>query len=525
MEADNHLAALWVAAQGWLGHAGPWVVPPTEPGRPPQDLLHVLPFAALAPIDPSLAWGACAWLDALAAGLGGYALARAAGASKDASLVGAVALGAAGPAGGALVFGLSEGWSAGWFALAVAATARLAAAPSAARFAWAALPLALTVLSGWYAAAFAVLAAPFVLPWAAAGAEARGRGLVAAIAAWAVGGAAGVPALVQFVRSGEAGALAGRGHVDGPAADWWHGGLGGADVLGLVTPGIPDVELTRTAYLGILALVLAGIGVAARRGDRRLLALAAAGAWLAALALGRAPTIAGHPVGPGPAAAVTALVPPLGGLLHWSRAAAFAGVFVAPLAALGADVLIAADRRRVVALALAVGLDALVLSDAPWPRPMFDPTPPASLAALPGEGAIVGLPFDHAAKRWPADAQRPWQRWLPRLGRPIGEASEGPDGWAWDPALAWANRECAGGRDPRDVRFPGPPAPTTAPDATAGAASLAALGAAGVDWVVVVRPRAATPVRCAAWLTSIYGPPARTDDTITAWDVRAARAR
>lgn len=525
MEADNHLAALWIAAQGWWGRAGPWVVPPTEPYRPPQDLLHVAPTALASLVDPSFAWGLCAWLDAGAGALGGWALARVCGASRGGAGVAAVVLGASAPLGGALVFGLSEGWTAGWLALGIAGTVAAAREPTARRVALAALPLALYLLSGWYAAAFAALVAPIVVPWAVARGEGpRGRRVGAVLAAW---GLAGLPALLPlavFVRSGEAAGLAGRGHMGGAPADWMHGGLGGADLLAMVLPGIPDVALARTAYLGVVALGLAVVGlVASLRGRRDAAAggLALAAGWLILLALGRTVGVAGVPVGPGPAEALTTLLPPLGGLLHWSRAAGAALVFVAPLAALGADALFGARPRAMWLVAGLVAADALALSDAPWPRPAYDPRPPRSLAAVPGEGALLALPFDHAARRWPAEAQRPWQRWLPRLARPISEASEGPDGWASDPTAAWANRECAGGRDPRDVRFPVPPAPLTAPDAATIAGSVARYRAAGVDAVLVLRPRAATPVRCVAFLTTALGPPTGHDDTVTWWALPA----
>ena len=524
MEADNHLAALWIASQGWLGRPGPWVVPPTEPGRPPQDLPHVLPIGVGSFVDPSFAWGLCAWMDAAAGALGGWALARACGASRDGALVGAVVLGTSAPLGGAIVFGLSEGWTAGWLALGVAGSVMLAQTPSVLRVALAALPLALYLLSGWYAAAFAALVAPVVVPWAIS----RGAGPVgpragAVVAAWGLAGLPVLPALVVFVRSGEASGLAARPHTNVGPSDWMHGGLGGADLLALGLPGLPDVGLTRTAYLGLVALGLAGVGMVAavRRGDRGLaVGLGLASVALAALALGTAVTVGGVPVGPGVAAALTAMVPPLGGLLHWSRAAGAALVFVAPLAALGADALLSARPRWIPALAALVAFDALVLSDAPWPRPSYDARPPATLAELPGHGALLALPFDHAARRWPREAQRPWQRWLPHLGRPISEASEAPDGWAFDPTAAYANRECAGGRDPRDARYPTPPAPTVAPDAGTIAASASAWRAAGVDTVLVVKPRSATPMRCIGFLTVALGAPSGSDDTATWWTLR-----
>jgi hypothetical protein len=299
-----------------------------------------------------------------------------------------------------------------------------------------------------------------------------------------------------------------------PRGDWRHGSAGGTDPLNLILPTVSRTELTRTVYLGIVALVLAGIGARAR--DARL-------AWIGValfgvLAVGRHAVFAGHPIGgpaPMPAAWLTWAFPFLAGVQGWYRAAGIAAVFLAPAAALGADTV----GRRVQMLALAglVAADGLGMSDAPWPRPTYDPRPPASIAAVPGEGAALWLPFDHGDRRWPAGVPRVWQRWQPWLGRPVSEAYEAADALLANPLVAFADAACMGGRVRADDRFPTPAVPAVEPTAEEGRAAVADLRAGRVDVIAVVRPRALTPNRCVAVLERHLGPAKGHNEDVIWW--------
>jgi hypothetical protein len=277
-----------------------------------------------------------------------------------------------------------------------------------------------------------------------------------------------------------------------PRGDWRHGSAGGTDPLNLILPTVSRTELARTVYLWIMALILAGIG--ARTRDARL-------AWIGValfgvLAVRRHAVFAGHPIGgpaPMPPAWLTGALPFLAGIQGWYRAAGIAAVFLAPAAALGAD----SVGRRVPLLALAalVAADGLGLSDAPWPRPAYDPRPPPSIAAVTGEGAALWLPFDHGDRRWPAGVPRVWQRWQPWLGRPVSEAYEAADALLANPwcrsrtPRAWAVA-CAptigSRRRPRQT-WSRPPRK---------AKPRSPLRAARVEVIAVVLPRAVTPNRC-----------------------------
>lgn len=515
MEADNHLWMLWRATQA----AGVWENFPVGDARPLMDVVHLPLFALLAPIDPASAYGALFVADVAIALLGGYLLAREAGADEDGALVGMVALGTAPFLGGALVFGLSEAWPIGAYALHGALLLRVARRGRAGDALLSGAALAAFALAGWYQAFFAALGAPVWLLWAWRAHRPDRRRFALIVASGVLAVALVAPAFAWFVAHADVGGLLDRPlEAWQPRGDWRHGHGGGADPLALVTPTLERTELARTAYLGVVALVLAVVG-AARPGGGRL-------AWwgiglFAILAMGRWLTIAGRPIG-GPLplpAAWLAVLPGAGAIAGWYRAAGVASVFVAAAAAVGATRLVHGRRGApalAAALAVAVGADAIGLSDAPWPRPTYDPRPPAELLAVPGRGPVVLLPFDHGERRWPERVPRAYQRWQPWLGRPISENYEGPDALLDNPLLAWADRECAGGRAPRDARFAAAPPPETAPDAATAAAAADELRRLGVEAIVLVEPRAATPNRCAAVIGGAFGPP-RGDGDVARW--------
>ena len=243
------------------------------------------------------------------------------------------------------------------------------------------------------------------------------------------------------------------------------------------------------------------------------------------LALGHYLTLAGRPIPWDPplrlpAAWLSDGIPWLRGLANWYRAAGPATVFLAPAAALGADVLARRAWPAGLALAGVVVIDALAFADAPWPRPTYDPRPPAELVDVPGDGPAALLPFDRGMRRWPERVPRAYQRWQPWLDRPITEHYEGPDALADDPALAWADHVCQGRRHRPDHWRPDalpPPEPTPA----AARDAVDRLAERGLDVIVVIKPRAAAPDACVATLGAWLGPPAGDGEVVAWWSVQS----
>lgn len=180
-----------------------------------------------------------------------------------------------------------------------------------------------------------------------------------------------------------------------PDAEGFRGGFKlGAD---LVDPFLPDLliggvpEVSHTAYLGLAALIMAVVAVVRQR--RRWPWLAGALA-LALLSLGPWLVVWGHPLSLGdgsvsaPAGALGWLLPPLQRLTRWYRAAAVAGMLLAPLVAMALE-----GRWRWLAGGLVLA-DALLLSPGAWPVHHFDARPSGVWAQLDRPGAVVDLPPD-----------------------------------------------------------------------------------------------------------------------------------
>lgn len=509
MEADNHLWMLWRASQDLLGGGGPWANWPVGDPRPVQDLVHVPLSTLLMPLGPALAYGVVLSVDLAAAALGGWLLSREAGASRAGALVGMVALTTTPFLSGAVVFGLSEGFTLGWLALAGALALRTARTGS---WRWAVasgLCLSAFFLSGWYALVLGMLSLPAWVVWVSRQhrPDCFRWGLLSASVLISV--LPVIPPLLWFLGHGDAAGLAVREPPVWVAyMDWRHAPPGGTDPLNLLLPSLSSTELARSAYLGLGALGLGLFGAITRKEARW--------PWVGVvlmgfLATGWHLTIAGSPVVgtaplPGPAAWLAAVLPPLRGMLWWYRAAGVAAVFLAPLAALGATRLLQGRSIYLaLPLVLLVGADQLLLSDAPWPRATYEAHPPGALSRLPGEGPALLLPFDAGSRRWPQGVPRAYQRWQPWLDRPISENYEGPDALLAVPVVAWADRECRSGRPAPvqgEVAIPDqPPSPTEA------RAQLAQLHEQGLELIVVVRPRASTPNRCVGYLEEMVGHP------------------
>lgn len=212
----------------------------------------------------------------------------------------------------------------------------------------------------------------------------------------------------------------------------------GADLL---DPWLPvaltggEAEVSHTAYLGVVVLLLAGLAVGR---DRRRwpwlvggLAFAALswGPWLSAG--GRALRIDNHLVA-GPAGWLAAALPPLDRLTRWYRAGAVASLLLAPLAALGAAELTrgwqdhSARRRLVFGVVGALAwVDALLLAPLAWPlhhAPLPDRAPWAAADARDpsGLGALVELPPVTSATPPPGAWRDQVGVLQPLHGRPVG---------------------------------------------------------------------------------------------------------
>ncbi len=519
MEADNHLWMLWRAARSVWGEPGPWMNWPLGHERTLQDLVHLPMAALLMPLDPAFAYGCIAFTDLLLALLAGWLLSRELGASSGAAMVGMAVLGCAPFFGGALCFGLSEAWTLGCYGLFGALFLRTARTGSLGSALGSGAALAGFALSGWYSAVFAALAMPVWTLWVLVrNRPTAGRwlllGLVISLALLAV-----FPALVGFLSSGDLeGLVARRAAPWTYQPGWRHAPQGGTDILNLLLPTTEQVDMARTSYLGLVALSLGLLGLARNRDAR----VAMSGVLLMAiLAMGRNLVFAGHAVGPGaeplpaPVHWLTLLFPALNGIYWWYRAAGLAVVFLAPAAAMGVGVLEGALGRSFFRMALPlvalVAADDLLLSDAPWPRPVYDPRPPEQLVDVPGDGPLVLLPFDVGPRLWPRHVPRAYQRWQPWLDRPISESYESPDALADNALLAWADRECRAGRMARGQAHQALP-----PDSARLRDAIDALLGAGVEVVAVVRPRAVAPGRCVAYLEEQLGP-AGGDGQIVSW--------
>ena len=215
-----------------------------------------------------------------------------------------------------------------------------------------------------------------------------------------------------------------------PIHEWpdrFRGGMEtGADLLDPLLPVMLTGGEAPVPHTGYLGLVLTTVAVLAVVRDRRQWPwLAGAGAFLLLslgpwlYAAGRAVRL-GDGVVPGPAAALMLLVPGLARVTRWYRAAAVAGLLLAGLA----STLPRRDGTRVLA-AVAVLIDALLLSPLRWPLYRSVPPDPAALVALSHEGALVELPPSTTGEPPPG-------HWRDRTvlsqafhGRPVGGGAMG----------------------------------------------------------------------------------------------------
>lgn len=479
LEAGDHLWALWLGARD-----GPVVARTTAVGFPEGyawvvgDPLHVPVYALGAALaGPGLGLGLVQVFALALAALAAALWARELWPARPEVAVLAAPLAVLVPElGGGLVTGMTEAQPMGLTALALLALHRVVEAPSAARAGWAAAAFGALPWAGPYPALYAVLLAPVVLLAGLWRSEVRGPALAWTAAAGAGAGLLAAPVLRAVLTARDA-ALPGATSLTSDvlaAPDLPRNRMLGADLVGLVAPVIDGLH---PGYLGAAAVGLGALALAHR--DARRWLPAALVALCGALALGLFLQVGGHVVRVGeapllaPAGALSLLVDALGRAPRWTRMAALGGVLLAPLAAAGAVAWTAPLPRPVRAglrgtALLLVALDALTLAPAPWPRPTFDPTPPAGWSDLAADPApVLEVP-------------------RPRFATTLRERDGGPDMRLRHPTLVWqATHGLALGANPH--------AQAGAPGASAALADRleAAAAARDADGVAALRAEAA----------------------------------
>lgn len=500
LEAENHLFLLWRTGESLLGHPGPWNNLPDGDRLWLQDWIHV-PWFVILPFQPTLAWNLTALGDAWLAAFGGWLLAREAGADRYAAYAGMISLGLAPFLGGVLAFGLSEAWTLGWWAIHAAFLLRTARTGSAAAAVLGAVALAAFAASGWYSAAFALLGAPILLLWAwSRGTDRRGWALIVAQGAAAV--VLVLPILYAFLHHSDVPDLVTR-----PVETWDFRGdwrvvpAGGADLLSSFVPPFRHISMSRTTYLG-----LAGVVVALSR-PRRTWPMWAGILLFAVIAMGPYVQVLGWPVlgtAPvAPVAALTRLLPLFAAIGNWYRAGAIAAVL------LSAAVAVALSGRppRTIAIVCAVlAADALLLGEAPFPRPSYERDLPPQLRAVPGSGPLLLLPFD------PAHGVAAHRAWQPLLRRPMADNYEGSTAIRRVPWVAWLESRCGSGKPPAWDAGP----PGMRPSAEEITASVAEIWRT-FEVVAALLPETRDPDGCLAELEPGFGPAERPVEGLAVW--------
>ncbi|MFN7145406.1 MAG: hypothetical protein ACK4YP_16655, partial [Myxococcota bacterium] len=506
-EVDNHL---WMATFG--GRAAPTRNLPVGFDLPLMDPVHLLVWVPAGLVGPVFAYNAAALVDLALAALGGWVLARELGATRAGALVGMTVTAFSPFLAGMIEFGITEAWPIGWLALHAALLLRFGRTGAVRDALGAGAALGALLLSGWYHAAFALVAEVGLGVWAVA----RGPRLRTVLGVLAQGALATLPVLPRLEET-QAKAAIWAPRLSGLTKarvyeDWARDPRFGTDLLNLVTPRVEALDASRTVYVGLVALGLALVGATRRRG---LAALAIAAAlWV--LTLGHWLRVAGEPVpglGPLPAGWLAGTFEAARGLSHWYRAAGPATVFLAAAAALGASRLLGAGRGAAVgavALAGAVFVDAVALSPVPWPRVTYTPDPPPALLALPEPGGLLQLPFDEGKGLPDIASRRVYDQWQVFHGRPVTEHYEGKDALLYDDALVAEWQLACAGLAPR------PPWTRTPAEAVARLRDL------GVDYVVV-HPAHAKP-GCVAAVERRLGEPVVRDGRAVVWALGAAAA-
>ena len=501
-EAAAHLWGLWVAADGLTSH-GPYVrvADAAWPAGFRGDLvdpLHLLIVAPAAWLGGApgvvLAWNALPVVTLAVGAAGGAWLGARLGLGPvgQGLLAGLVVCSPA-FAGATVPVGRSEQLVLGWASLHLAALHAAVRDGGGRRIAVAGVTLGALAMGGWRPLMLLLwLEVPLALAWSGGR-----RGLARALAVGGIGAALAAPMLAAHV---------------GAAPWWWGAGPWPSPFHHEVEPARLGALLTLdggggwsgdpTANAGRVALVLAAVG--ALRRPRVVLPWLGLGAglWVLALGLRISTGTGGAGAWFGPAAHLSAWVPPLRALHGWPRLAPLALLPLAVGAASGLD-----GRGRGAALVGLLGLGVALVEGLAWApvgQGSVAAQPPPALAALP-EGAIVSLPL--APAPGPA-AQGAMDRALlhaAALGRPTTVAPS-PYPVAAATLLGPLAR----------VGRPGPPLPC-APDL---APRLSAAGVGGVVLHLDALPAGAAGGARAA-LVAQLGPPVSAGESWQAWAVPA----
>ena len=496
-EADNHLWMLWRQLELWAGR-GPVANLPEGLPLPYMDVVNLPLALPTAWLDPVWGYNQIVVANLALAFFGAWTLARELGAGRAASLTAGVGCCTAPFLGGVTDFGITESLPVGWIGLHVAwllawgRTGRWGYAVGAGG------ALAAFALAGWYHAVFGLVVEAVLVPWVL---WRHGRPL-GVLAQGAAAGLVVLPRLVSFLEVRDFWAPRWRA----PGGDqpvlkqlWRELPIAGTDLLNLVLPAWEAVTISKSVYLGLVLLGLAGLA------GRRAALCWALCAPLWALALGHWVSVGGVVLGRGPAWWITHGFPPLEGLSHWHRAVGPTVVFLAAGAALGVERL----RWRWLAWVapLLVVADSLAWSQTPWPRPMHGLDAPEAYSVLDGEGGVALLPFDNGRREFTDDVPRIYNRWQPVLRRAVTENYEGRDAALQaSPFLAALDRLCGVKPTiPRRWRVQGEVPDLDTPEQLVAARQQ--LRDLGLEHVLVHRNRARTPERAERLLAQVLGRP------------------
>lgn len=491
-EAPNHIRMLWRGGRRLLGDDRVLENLPVGLPIPLMDPVNLPAWLLGAAFHPALGYNFVIFSSLILSFFGAFTLARALGADRGGALFAGVAAGTAPALAGAMSFGITEALPVGWLGLHAAALLR--AARTRAPMAWvlSGICLAAFALSGWYNALFGLVVEVVLLCWVLA--VHRRSALVGLLGQGTLALALVAPFYLRF--DAARGFWAGRWRLpaappEGAELAWRHTPFWGTDLLNLVLPALEPVPVSKSAYVGLVAL---GLALLAPRAARPMWAACAA-LWV--LALGHWLRVAGWDSGLTlPARWLTELAPPLVGLSHWHRAAIPATVLLAALAGAGLGRL---GCRARAALFIALLVDQLALSQVEIPLRQVNPAPPPEYAALAGELGVVQLPFDNRRAEFSEEATRIYDLWQPMHGHPIAESYEGPDALLrLSPLIARLDALC--GDAPRTTATP-----ALADAAIAGAVEQ--LRRWEIGWIVLHRDRASTPEPAAALLRQALGPP------------------
>ena len=523
LEAADHLWALWLGSVD-----GPLIAQTTRVGSPEGytwvlgDPAHVPVFAMGHLIGGAgSGLGVVHLLSLALAALAGWCWARDLWPERPDIAVLAAPLAAAAPGlGVGLVTGMTEAQPLGMTALALLALHAAARDGGVARSVVCALAFGALPWFGAYPALYGILLAPIVLFWGLARGPDRSRRLAMVLGAAVTAALLSAPVLTAVLSVRDLGLPGGTALTPQvlAAPDLPRNRMLGADLLGLVLPGAGlHPTGVHGAYLGLGAVLTAGVGMASRAHRRALpvvlvivagtlslgFTLQAGGA---VVRFGDAPLLA-------PAGALSLLIEDLGRAPRWTRMAALASILLAPLAAAGLDALTQRfpPGLRLTLLGGTLGLllvDATVLGPAPFPRPTFDPKPPVEVRSLDGAGAWLEVP-------------------PPRFSTAMPETGGGPRARLRHPTLVWqTGHGKALSGNPHQAGLPEGEgermahallAAARADDRPGVAAGCSAAGDAGFGWIVSWRGVSTSDERAA--LVGSLGPPAVDGPALVAWPV------